>query len=376
MQGFSWVVRLGRWGAVLASTGAVALACGGSSSSGSTLAGTSCDYECVTPDCNVACDGDWIAVCSSEFVWERTTNCAARSQTCGTRVGDDRSPGETACVDASSGGTGGAGGQSGGGGQPSTGGSGGRGGAGGGTSPGTIDITFDVEDRGAYCRQDDGCSLGSAVVISSADGRAMTLNAGWCPTMCDDCAPQPCPGLACMPVGVEVTGASLTWDGTFFESGTCGAGTPCVSRRFAPAGSYVAEFCATRGSIQTPGTNGDSECVASGSPECVSVEFDLPGSGSVGATLPSRGGSGGTGGAGGTGGTGGSTTDPSCTAMDSNGFFSSCSPCPTDNCDTISAGAGSRAACGCSSSADCPCGLSCGSYEIAPGISVGGICVR
>lgn len=69
--------------------------------------------------------------------------------------------------------------------------------------------------------------------------------------------------------------------------------------------------------------------------------------------------------------------NPACVGMDSDGFFDSCDNCldPT-NCDTITTNAGSRSACGCSSSADCPCGLQCGNYEIAPGIVVGGVCVR
>ncbi len=68
-------------------------------------------------------------------------------------------------------------------------------------------------------------------------------------------------------------------------------------------------------------------------------------------------------------------TNPACTGIDGDGFFASCASCGED-CDSISTPNGTRSACGCSSSADCPCGLRCGDYEIAPNVTVGGICVR
>jgi len=68
--------------------------------------------------------------------------------------------------------------------------------------------------------------------------------------------------------------------------------------------------------------------------------------------------------------------DAACTTADSRGFFSSCEPCAPfgGDCDTIDVAGSTRYACGCSGG--CPCGLSCGSYEIAPGVTVDGICVR
>ncbi|MDH5672637.1 MAG: hypothetical protein OEZ06_10840 [Myxococcales bacterium] len=74
------------------------------------------------------------------------------------------------------------------------------------------------------------------------------------------------------------------------------------------------------------------------------------------------------------GATGRAGPDPSCDAVDSDGFFSDCSTCASGDCDTISVGSRTRYACGCSGG--CPCGLGCGSYDIAPGISVGNICRR
>jgi hypothetical protein len=66
---------------------------------------------------------------------------------------------------------------------------------------------------------------------------------------------------------------------------------------------------------------------------------------------------------------------PECASMDGDGFFSSCGPCPTSDCDTISVNGSTRYACGCSEAA-CPCGLSCGSHDIGGGITIGGLCVK
>jgi hypothetical protein len=65
--------------------------------------------------------------------------------------------------------------------------------------------------------------------------------------------------------------------------------------------------------------------------------------------------------------------DPGCARANRNGFFPDCTPCGAD-CDTIDDGSGSSKACGCSGG--CPCGLHCGSYQIAPGVFVSDICVR
>ena len=65
-----------------------------------------------------------------------------------------------------------------------------------------------------------------------------------------------------------------------------------------------------------------------------------------------------------------------CEAVDGQGFFPNCDACDAEglDCDTIDAPGASGNACGCSGG--CPCGLRCGSYEIAPNVTVSGICVR
>ena len=67
-------------------------------------------------------------------------------------------------------------------------------------------------------------------------------------------------------------------------------------------------------------------------------------------------------------------TNPLCTNLSSEGFFDDCSACGDGDCETITTPSGTSQACGCSGG--CPCGLRCGSYEIAPGVTVSNICVR
>lgn len=120
-------------------------------------------------------------------------------------------------------------------------------------------------------------------------------------------------------------------------------------------------------------SHGGSPTAAGGSSAGQGSGGDAGGGGSGGSLTAGTGGlatagssSGGSGGAGG-------SEDPTCASADSNGFFSDCSACGED-CDTLDDGSGTRYACGCSSG--CPCGLSCGCYEIAPNVGVCDICIR
>lgn len=124
----------------------------------------------------------------------------------------------------------------------------------------------------------------------------------------------------------------------------------------------------TGGAMMSSGGTASSEtggALATGG--ATSVDAGTGGALSSGGASASGGVASATGGVSGSGG-----ADPACAAADSNGFFSDCSACldPSD-CDSVNG----RQACGCSSAA-CPCGFSCGSFAIAPGISIGGICTR
>jgi hypothetical protein len=69
--------------------------------------------------------------------------------------------------------------------------------------------------------------------------------------------------------------------------------------------------------------------------------------------------------------------DPVCASADSAGFFASCTAClDSGNCDSVTVGSRTRRACGCQAASDCPCGFTCGCYEIAPSIQVCSVCTR
>ena len=69
--------------------------------------------------------------------------------------------------------------------------------------------------------------------------------------------------------------------------------------------------------------------------------------------------------------------DPLCSSADSAGFFASCTAClDPSNCDSVTVGSRTRRACGCAADTDCPCGFTCGCYEIAPSIQVCSVCTR
>jgi len=147
-----------------------------------------------------------------------------------------------------------------------------------------VHIAFTVRDRHAYCRQDD-CSGAPLVTIRPANASTpLLLFPGTCERSCDTCRDEPCRPPVCTKMGVAVTVAELDWDGSYYEPGTCGAGVPCVTRRLAAEGHYVAEFCAARGA-RTNDSIGVPLCVDSGEHRCASVEFDYPTTSMVSSTL-------------------------------------------------------------------------------------------
>jgi hypothetical protein len=145
---------------------------------------------------------------------------------------------------------------------------------------GAVHVVFTARDPHAYCREDD-CSGNSPVSIRAASGRApLLLSPGRCAIACADCHPVPCPSPACTPSALPLAAAELTWDGTYYDPGFCNGSIPCVTRRTAPPGKYLAELCAHRGS-RTNDSIGAPICIASGGESCVAVEFDYPARGPV-----------------------------------------------------------------------------------------------
>jgi len=90
--------------------------------------------------------------------------------------------------------------------------------------------------------------------------------------------------------GTAVTESTFTWDGFYFQSGSCENGSAvavsCVASRFAVPGSYVARFCATPGMLSRPDGGVHPVCTPTGTQFCVDTSFALPSSQPIVIVLP------------------------------------------------------------------------------------------
>jgi len=157
------------------------------------------------------------------------------------------------------------------------------------TSPGTVTLRLDLPDTRTFCDQLATCAFSTThITIATVAGQVLQLSPGFCPTLCGaQCQPQLCPAIAC-PIGggQAVTQVSLIWDGSYYESGTCGSGTSCVSKRFVLPGRYVANMCATPGTLSQGDAGPTATCTATGQQECIAVTFELPGPPTIERALP------------------------------------------------------------------------------------------
>ena len=167
-----------------------------------------------------------------------------------------------------------------------TGGTSGTGGAGGSAgSPGTVTLQVLFGSAQTFCDENAACSSTQHLSLMTAAGQPLTLSPTGCVTSCATCGPVACPEYATIACpagnwGTAVTGSTFAWDGTYFESGACepnGASVAiaCLDTKVAPAGTYIAQFCATPGTLST--TDGGGQlCTATGAEECAAVEFSFP----------------------------------------------------------------------------------------------------
>jgi len=93
-----------------------------------------------------------------------------------------------------------------------------------------------------------------------------------CVTTCAQCQPIACTDQCAVPSPLGDAGARTTWDGTYYASGTCGAGMACVDPACAPPGSYVARFC---GYAETPDAS-PFGCTGAATPTCKDTPFTWP----------------------------------------------------------------------------------------------------
>jgi hypothetical protein len=86
---------------------------------------------------------------------------------------------------------------------------------------------------------------------------------------------------------LKMEGAMTTWDGSYFQASTCGAGKSCFEDACAPPGKYLAHMCA-----YPDGEDGGAGPFCSFNPQavpakavCVEVPFDFPSTGVVEGTI-------------------------------------------------------------------------------------------
>jgi hypothetical protein len=160
----------------------------------------------------------------------------------------------------------------------------------------TIDFQLKLPASTSYCDETMGCTSPTHFTIKTTQNSMMTpqnyalpISMPFCATDCSTCQPPSCPAIACIaPHGVDITAMppELRWNGTYYQSGVCGAGIACSVSFTAAAGHYVVRMCATPGTLSPPDAGFQSTCTASGSAQCVDVPFDYPGPSPVVGKLP------------------------------------------------------------------------------------------
>jgi hypothetical protein len=158
-------------------------------------------------------------------------------------------------------------------------------------SPGTVTLRLLLPSTRSFCDQLQACQFSAThITLANTFGQPFQISTGFCPTFCSaQCTPQPCPGIAC-PIGGGValtTSVEMTWDGSYYDSSTCGSGTTCYIPRFVAPGHYTAQMCATPGTLSDGDAAPPPTCTASGPQECVAVQFEIPGP-TVEASLPEQ----------------------------------------------------------------------------------------
>jgi hypothetical protein len=126
-------------------------------------------------------------------------------------------------------------------------------------------FTFTIASSSPFCTP-SSCS--DWISIRAAGGASVAL-ADPCETSCSDCQPVGCPGGCGTFIDPVTSPLTRSWNGGFYEPGTCGTGLTCVSPACALGGQYVATMC-----VAPPGDAGT--CEPNGTGSCVEVPFAWP----------------------------------------------------------------------------------------------------
>jgi hypothetical protein len=156
-------------------------------------------------------------------------------------------------------------------------------------SPGTITFVL-TAPSGSFCDQLT-CGGGYRhLSILTTDGTSLNWPGGTsCGTECTTCKATVCPELAIAcpaPQGIEYTGGTMTWNGSFNQTSTCGAAqTACAELKFMHPGAYLARFCGIMGTVTQPDA-GLPVCNNHSAEVCVESMFNFPSDGTVHLALP------------------------------------------------------------------------------------------
>jgi hypothetical protein len=136
----------------------------------------------------------------------------------------------------------------------------------------TFVLDNDPTSTTSFCLGGTGTCSAQWLDIRSGTGSSLAIDMP-CETTCAACQPVACDNLCAVPSPLGDAGVQTTWDGTFFTSGTCGAGVACVSGSCAAAGVYTARAC---GYAESPDAGALVGCQGSSTPTCVEAPFQWP----------------------------------------------------------------------------------------------------
>jgi hypothetical protein len=146
------------------------------------------------------------------------------------------------------------------------------------TDAGCVKGTVNFEIQAApgstttYCLGAPGSCSSTWLGIRPASGTDLGLGMT-CEADCRNCQPIACSNLCAAAARLGDGGAQTSWDGNYFASSTCGAGTACLNEVCAPAGNYVASFCG----FATSADAAAFACIGSSqTPTCTEVPFTWP----------------------------------------------------------------------------------------------------
>ncbi len=137
----------------------------------------------------------------------------------------------------------------------------------------TFEVTAAPSATNAYCLGAPATCSGQWVAIRPAGTNAPLTISAQCEATCGSCEPVACPAICAVPSRLGTTGARTTWDGTYYDTGTCGAAALlCVTPVCAAPGNYIARFCGYPEAADAS-TLG---CTGSSTPTCTETMFVWP----------------------------------------------------------------------------------------------------